>query len=740
MEARTVLHYEVLRPIGSGGMGVVYLARDQRLGRTVALKLLSNILSNDADAKTRLVREARTASALDHVNIATIYDIEEMGDGSLVLAMAYYEGRTLADLIAGGPLPVNDAIQYAAQMADGLAEAHRAGIIHCDIKPANVLVTSRGVVKILDFGIARMTQQSLVTTAPETVMGTLPYMSPEQLDRRPIDHRTDLWSLGVVLYEMLSGQRPFIGDAVSMVAGIVGQTPPSITARRPEVPKYVETLLAKALAKPVESRLESAEQFALSLRTPHPIPKSRPAATTRLIVLPFKLLRADPEIEFLSFSLSDAITASLIGLESLQVRSSAVAARMTSDDVDVTAIGRQADVDLLLRGTLVRAGAKVRVQAQLVEAATGNALWSLTSDVLMGDLFGLQDEFTQRIVSGLTAPLSAHDQRRLGRDVPADPVVFEEYLRANQLAQHVGQWPAARTLYERCLERDPRYAPAWARLGRLYWLMGKYVVADASENRARAIAAFETALKLNPDLALAHHLFTPFQVDAGQAQEAMVRLLALATNSGNDAEVYAGLVHACRYCGLLEASLRADAVARAIDRRIQTSAIHTRFQLGEYALVALQDINEFPIIVSTSLMIEGRPSEATQRLGSVDSSNHRLRNLIVAVHALAEGRMEDSRDAIRRSLAEPFHGPEELYHLSRLLSQTGAVEESIGVLERAIDGGFFSVRSLNRDPWLAPLRSHDRYQRAMVRAQGRHESARIAFSGAGGSALLDLQP
>ena len=267
LAGRTIGHYEVLQPVGDGGMGVVYKARDTRLGRTVALKFLKPRADTDQSAAERFRLEARAAGALEHPNICTIHDIGETDDGRLYLAMPLYDGETLERRIARGPLPVEEAIDIAAQMLRGLAKAHARGIIHRDIKPANVFITSDSVVKLLDFGIAKLADVSLTGPASRP-LGTVAYMSPEQAQGKTVDHRTDLWSLGAVLYEMLSKRRPY-PRGVPEAAG-EGRTPvpPSLIAQRPEVTPALEAVVVKALERSPTDRFASAEEFARALVEP----------------------------------------------------------------------------------------------------------------------------------------------------------------------------------------------------------------------------------------------------------------------------------------------------------------------------------------------------------------------------------------------------------------------------------------------------------------------------------------
>jgi TolB-like protein len=347
-----------------------------------------------------------------------------------------------------------------------------------------------------------------------------------------------------------------------------------------EAPQYIETLPRRGyrFLMPVESAETGTA-----------------ATVTRLIVLPFRMLKPDPEIEFLSFSLPEAITSTLSGLESLVVRSSVVASRFAGEAIDPNQIAVAADVDVVLSGTLLRAGEQLRVSTELTEVPAGTLLWSQTSQVSIGDMFQIQDELAHRIVDSLSLPLSGREHRMLKRDVPSSAKAYEFFLRANHASHDAKQWNLARDLYARCVEEDSRYAPAWARLGRIYHVMEKYIDSASNKTFERAEVAFRRALELNPDLPLAHKLYAQLEVDLGRAADAMVRLLGRARSA--DPELFAGLVSACRYCGLLEASAAAEAKARRLDPLVRTSIVHTWFLLGDHP--------------------EPRPSGSRRRLTSV---------------------------------------------------------------------------------------------------------------------------
>jgi eukaryotic-like serine/threonine-protein kinase len=332
---------------------------------------------------------------------------------------------------------------------------------------------------------------------------------------------------------------------------------------------------------------------------------------SRLIVLPFRVLRPNPEIDFLAFSLLDAIANSLSGLESLIVRSSLAAARFAGEAPNLKTIAEEADVDVVLTGTLLTSGSQLRISTQLMETPSGALIWSKTSQVALRDIFQLQDDLVNRIVESLSLPLTAREHRRLKHDVPASPTAYEYYLRGNLLYHDWAKMSVARDLYLRCVEEDPQYARAWARLGRCHRLIAKWS-GESDENLVRAKDALEQALQLSPDLPLAHHLYAQLEADLGRAQDAMVRLLGRAEVSSNDPELFAGLTHVCRYCGLLEASLTAHEQARRLDPQVRTSVAHTHFMLGDYSAVPAYSSggDHLGVVLPLALSHLGREREA----------------------------------------------------------------------------------------------------------------------------------
>ena len=565
-------------------MGVVYEADDERLKRTVALKLMLSV-GHDEVSRRRFWREARAAASVNHPHVCQVYEVGEDG-GTLFIAMELLEGEPLNKTLRRGPLSVDQALPIAVDMLAALAAIHARGIVHRDLKPSNVFFTAHGI-KLLDFGLARpelqTTEDSLDSiTRSGAVFGTPGYMAPELISGELVDARSDLFAVGAILFEMLAGRPAFGGRTVLAVVNATLTEQPPALAGSPAV-AAVDRVIRRALAKNPEGRPVSAQAMAKELNAVRSLdgqePRAMARALTRVVVLPFRVLRPDPDIDFLAFSLSDAITTSLAGMGSLIVRSSATAARFAGEAPDFKVLAVEADVDRVVMGTLLRSGDQLRAATQLVEAPEGTLLTSHTVQSPLGDLFRMQDDIARRVVEGLALPLTG-ERPSSSPDVPDNPRAYELYLRANGLARTYDGMPSARALYQQCVELDPDFAPAWAHLGRCHRVIGKYID-PTPDSDTRAEEAFVRAIALNPRLSLAHKFYANLEADTGRAREGMVRLLNEATRHGNDAELFAGLVHACRYAGLFEESIAAHAEARRLDPTIATSFLQTLLMKGD---------------------------------------------------------------------------------------------------------------------------------------------------------------
>jgi eukaryotic-like serine/threonine-protein kinase len=734
--------YRILHRLGQGGMGIVFAAEDDSLGRRVAVK---TIAEPDESARKRFRREARAAAGVNHPNVCQVYEIGEDG-GQLFIAMELLEGETLAERLQRGPLSVAEAVQLAQGMLAALAALHETGTLHRDLKPSNTFLTSHGV-KLLDFGLARPLPRELThslepgteLTRPGLLVGTPRYMAPEQVLGHDTDARTDLFSAGTILYEAIAGRPAFLGTSVvEVLSATLHEQPPALAGDAAVV--ALDRLIRRALAKRPAERPASATEMLAELAA---IPLGDSSAgrsvarpLTRLAVLPFRLLRPDPEIDFLSFALADAVANSLAGLPSIVVRSSAAVSRFAGEAPDLKALATQADVGHALLGSLLRAGEQLRVTTQLVEAPAGTLVSTQTLQSTMGDVFRLQDELTQRIVESLSPSLAGREGARR-RGVPASARAYEFYLRANEVVRDWAQVAVARDLYRQCVELDPAFAPAWAKLGRCHRLVAKYFLDRPEENLAQAQACFQRALELDPELTVAHKLYVHHESEMGHAREAMVRLLGLAGSARNDPEIFAGLVHACRYCGLLEASEAAHREARRLDPHIWTSVVYTWWARGEMERLVAEtaDAGDFQLRV-VALEALGRRDEALRSLEAVPTTT--LTPVFAAMRAgliaLFEG-APGATDAFA-SLVATHSDPEAFFMYAVVQAHFGDGDRALAGLTNAVDGGFSVAQALREHPWLASLRGRPAFAGLVDRAEERRLQALAAFRDAGGETLL----
>lgn len=727
-------------------MGVVYAAHDDRLDRPVAIKRIRPGLG-DGQERERFWREARAAASVNHPNVCQLYEIDEDRDG-LFLAMELLDGEPLSARLARGPVLPNEGVQITLGVLSALAALHQKGIVHRDLKPSNIFLAPHGV-KLLDFGLARPFVGTVAPiesdlTLTGVLLGTPRYMAPELIDGSVADARSDLFVLGIVLYEMLAGKPPFRGDSVFDVAKAIMQDEPPALGGSPGI-VGLDRIIHRALRKPVDERYQTAEAFAQDLRTALLVADSGEVARvrpmTRLVVLPFRMLRPDPSIDFLAFSLADAISSALSGLPSLVVRSTAAASRFAADAPDIPALAGALDVDVVLLGTLLSSGEQVRVSAQLVQAPSGTLVRAMTSQSTSGEIFQLQDALAKSIVESLSLSLTAGEQSQINRDAPANAEAYECYLRANQIQLDSKQWATARDLYSRCLERDPRFAPAWARLGRCYRLLGKFGdSSQAQSNLARGEDALKRALDINPDLSLAHNLYAYLEVEAGRAREAMVRLLERIRHSPSEPELFAGLVHACRYCGLLDASVAAYERARRLDPGVISSVSQTFLLRGDWERAIATDPTDSPFVKALALAQLGRTTEgiALLRAGMARGLHPQLQNVISIVISALEGRHDDLIRHVHQVMDSGFGDPEGVYHWAGALAQAGDHDGALGLLERCINGGFHPVSALVRDPRFDAVRASADFRYLVGRADERQREALDAFRAADGARVLGL--
>ena len=537
---KSVSHYRVTEKLGGGGMGIVYKAEDTRLGRHVALKFLPDEVARNSKALASLRREAQAASALNHPNICTIYDIGE-DEGRAFIAMEFLDGTTLKHLILGQRIGLERVLSIVIEIADALNTTHSKGIVHRDIKPANIFVTKLGHIKVLDFGLAKFTDRAeaetervtatlrltqptphsrdmevraLTTrTQPGAVTGTLPYMSPEQLQSRRVDHRSDIFSLGVLLYEMTTAERPFRGEtAAELLGAILYDSPKPVTELRPELPPALEKILDRCLAKEADQRYTSMLEVREGLdRLRHRIaPGLGNAAAARegpsVAVLPFTSMSADPENEFFADGVTEEIINALAQIEDLHVAARTSAFSFKGKHVDLRIIGERLNVATVLEGSVRRAGDRLRIIAQLVNVADGCHLWSERYDREMQDIFAVQDEIARSIASRLKVSLERVKERSLVRAGTQNLEAYQLYLKGRALLYRRGAGlPRALECFHLAVALDPEYALAWADVADAYNMLSFYGVVRPETIRAKAKEAATRAIALDPSVSEAHN-------------------------------------------------------------------------------------------------------------------------------------------------------------------------------------------------------------------------------------------
>jgi serine/threonine-protein kinase len=498
--------YEILTLLGAGGMGEVYKARDTRLNRMVALKTLPADKVGDAGRRRRFLVEAQAAASLNHPNIVTIYDISEE-NGVYFIAMEYVPGTTLEQINCGSGLPVKDAIKYACDIADALAAAHSAGIVHRDLKPANVIVAEDGRAKLLDFGLAqcvevtpREGETATLHTLPGTIVGTAAYMSPEQAEGRTADARSDVFSFGLVVYEMLCGQRAFRGDSwMATLAAILHEDPRPLRDIRPAIPAAIEQHVLRCLRKDPSQRFQTMRGVKRAL-TEAAFSDAVREDTPSIAVLPFANLSAGQDNEYFSDGLAEEIINALTKVPELRVIARASGFAFRGKERDLRTIGQRLRVGTILEGSVRSAGNRIRVTAQLIKVADESHLWSERYEREMTDIFAIQDDISQAIAIALKVKLAT--PRRSTANVEA----FQSYLKGLYWYQRYTpeSLALAKESFERVLRHDPSCAPAYAGLAVYYYGLGALGIQRMTDMAPLAKSAAVNALAIDPTLSEAH--------------------------------------------------------------------------------------------------------------------------------------------------------------------------------------------------------------------------------------------
>jgi serine/threonine protein kinase/Tfp pilus assembly protein PilF len=503
--------YRIKGEIGRGGMGIVFKAEDVKLKRPVALKFLPPELIHSQEARERFVREAQSAAALDHPNICTVYEVDEQA-GQAFIAMAYITGQTLKEKIAQQQVAIDDVLDIGIQVAGGLEEAHRKGIIHRDIKPANVMLTDDGQAKIMDFGLARLESAGGLTRT-SAVMGTVAYMSPEQAQGEHIDLRSDIWSFGCLLYELLTGRTPFQGKHEQAVFhAILHGSPQPLVPLRKDIPVKLEKILGKCLQKDPANRYSNVESLIEDLRGVelHDIAYSSTWTTQKhtpsIAVLPFSDMSPDKDQDYFAESIAEELIHALSRIQGLHVVSRTSAFALKAMNLDIRDIGQKLNVKTILEGSIRKANSRLRITAQLINVDDGYQLWSERFDRNAEDIFAIQDEISLSIVESLKVTLRVGEKTALKKRSTDDPEAYNHYLKGLYFAARPDEESCNKALgfFREALDKDPNFASAYAGMGRVFSNLGIMNLAPPAQVLPQAKAALEKALDLDKDLAEAH--------------------------------------------------------------------------------------------------------------------------------------------------------------------------------------------------------------------------------------------
>ena len=511
-----ISHYKILQKLGEGGMGVVYKARDTKLDRIVALKFLPKHLLCDEEAQTRFAHEAKAASALNHPNISTIHEIDE-AEGECFICMEYVEGKSLKELIKGGQIQeweIGKVVDVAIQIAEGLSKAHQKGIVHRDVKSDNIMLTHEDLVKIMDFGLAKLKGVTGLTKTG-TTLGTMQYMSPEQAQGIEADERSDIFSFGVVLYEMITGQLPFKGEhEAALIYSIVNENPEPLATYKSNVPEKLQRLVGKAMEKNPEVRYQRVFDLGADLRElkrefEAKVTKTLAAETKPLpsiAVLPFRDMSAQRDQEYFCEGIAEELINALVKLQGLRVVARTSAFQFKGKDQDIRKIGELLDVKTVLEGSIRKSGNKLRVTAQLINVSDGYHLWSEKFDRDMEDIFAIQDEISLAIVDELKVKLLGEEKEKIVKRNTHNLEAYDLYLkdRYHWNKRTPDALKKAMSHFEQVIDRDPNYALAYAGLADCYSMLAQVRVLPAREAFPKAKALASKALEIDEALSEAH--------------------------------------------------------------------------------------------------------------------------------------------------------------------------------------------------------------------------------------------
>jgi serine/threonine protein kinase len=732
---QTISHYRILKKIGSGGMATVFKAEDINLKRAVALKFLPPLMTANNETRKRFVNEAKSASLLDHPNICTIFEINSTDADELFIAMAYYKGDTLDKMIRKSPLELQQSTNITIQIAEGLAKAHEKGIIHRDIKPANIMVTNDGIVKILDFGLAKLSDHTALTQTG-TMLGTVNYMSPEQAGGEKVDQRSDIWSLGVLVYEMLNGYPPFKGDnEQATVYAILKKDPQPLT----NVPEYIEKIIHKSLVKDINNRYQDIRELIKDLKAKSTPDINLPIRENSIVVLPFSDYSSNKENEYFSDGLTEEIITDLSKVHNLLVISRGSAMTYKDTVKKVKEIGKELNVRYALEGSVRKSGNDLRINAQLIDTQNDTHIWAEKYSGTLDDIFDIQDKVSRSIVDALQLKLTPQEDKKLAKRPIKNIHAYDCYMRARQES-----WLFTPDALERAigylqngLEIIGENALLYAGMAYVYDQCVN-IGLDIETNIANTRKYAEKALALDPDSAEAHialghlsqilgddlrgvtHLKKALTINPGDIH-ATIWLCVSLGNTGKISEMRS-LVENLRQIDPLTPMTRAAIGIVPLYEGNGKEAVE-----GVYDWFHLEPQNPGSVYFYTlSLVYAGRYQEAIEIINK--NIHFDWQDTFTKLSLLVKYCVKKDIKKIEELVSGEFENTlrrdtQSTYFASALFAYAGMTNKALEFLEQAIENGFINYPLIaEKDPLLENVRGTEQFKKLIKRVKHEWEN------------------
>jgi serine/threonine protein kinase/predicted Zn-dependent protease len=740
LKGKTIVgRYKIIEKLGEGGMGVVYKAKDIRLDRSVALKFLPPELTSDEEAKQRFIQEAKAAAALNHPHICTIYEIDE-ADEQTFISMEYIQGQSLKDKLGSGPLDIDEAREIALQVAAGLDKGHKKGIVHRDIKPANIMINDEGQAKITDFGLAKLSW-GLDLTKPATIMGTVAYMSPEQARGEEVDHRTDIWSLGAMLYEMLSSERPFQkAQEQALIYSILNDSPTPLSLFRSDIPVHIEQVIEKALAKKMKERYQHIGELIGDLKESPPI--TFPEAEKSIVVLPFDDLSPDRDQEYFSDGLTEEVISDLSGISALRVISRSSAMTFKGTKKTAPEIAKQLNVQYVLEGSVRKAGNNLRITAQLIDATKDAHLWAEKYNGTIDDVFDIQEKVSRSIVDALKVELSPNEDDKLARKKIDNIQAYEYYLKASEEITKFSEDAINHALryLQNAVGIMGDNALLYSTIAFAYWnLVNIGVEHEDYLDRAEEFA--KKALALDPNSPLAHVILGYVDWFHDKLHESLPRFKRALEINRNELFALVGIASVYQYAGKMSEAVPFTERLMQIDpmsfpANWYRGAQH--FYDGKYKqalngwkkLYELHPENPFSHLVYA--MILAYNNEIEKAISVVNKSVRKHPDTLFAkLELILKYAFQGDQEKALREITLDFQKSVRRdggfsHYLSCFLALNNLKKEALDWLEVAVKWGIINYPLLvEKDPFLENIRGEPRFKKLMERVKHEWENFEV---------------